>query len=507
MINQKRYVNIVSGVGAGVNVGERQLVMRVLTQNPALPPGIVAEFSNPESVGAYFTQQSEEFKRAQPYFGFISKVVKSPTMISFTRWVNTAIAPMVVGDALPKNLQTLAAVTAGTLKIMVGAAPTTISAINLSGSISLTDVASKLQVAIRAGATGQAQLTNATVTFNTNTNQFVLTGSVTGSGEMSLQPGDPNDLSVLLGWSTGGAVKVPGQDADEPDVAIAKSADLSNNFGSIVVATPATPLTEDQIVAIALWNHTQNNMYMYSLAVLPSAAANLEAKLIGYSGTALNLKADVSPDDYVEQSPCEILAATDYAMTNATQNYMYYQFPSRNVTVSTDTMADQMDAIRANYIGVTQSAGAQLAFYQRGALMGGGTAAVDMNVYANEMWLKSAITAKILTMFLALPAVPANDEGRALITGILQDVINTAKRNAVISSGKTLSVIQQQYVTRISGDPMAWRQIQNIGYWLNVVFSSYVNPNNHLTEWKASYTLMYSKDDQIRFVEGQDIMI
>ena len=123
------------------------------------------------------------------------------------------------------------------------------------------------------------------------------------------------------------------------------------------------------------------------------------------------------------------------------------------------------------------------------------------------MWLKSDIIAGILTMFLALPAVPANDQGRAIVLGVLQKSINKAKDNGTISSGKTISEIQQQYITRLSGDPLAWRQVQNIGFWVNVTFSSYVNSNTHLTEWKASYTLIYSKDDQIRFVDGQDIMI
>lgn len=505
MIDQKRYVNIVSGVGAGVNVGERQLILRILTQNSVLPPGIVAEFGDADSVGAYFTQASEEYKRALAYFSFISKNIKSPTLISFARWVSAAIAPMVVGDSTTKNLASFAAITTGALTFLVGVTSVPVTGIDLSASISLTDVASKLQTAIRLNA--NPQLTGATVTYNTNTNQFVFTGTVTGSGTVTLVPGGANDISALLGWSTGGAVNVPGQAADEPEDAVAKSADISNNFGSLVVATPSTPLTNDQIKAIADWNHSQNNMYMYSFATAMSNCATLFPLIDGDSGAAMNVKSPATPDDYVEQSPCEILAATDYTAANATQNYMYYQFANRNATVSDDNTANSMDSVRANYIGVTQSAGQQLAFYQRGLLMGSGQAAVDMNTYANEMWLKSAIVAQILTMFLNLPAVPANEIGRGIVMGALQGVINRALRNGVISSGKTLSTIQQQYVTRVSADPSAWRQIQNIGYWLNVTFQSYTNQQTNLLEWKASYMLIYSKDDQIRFVEGQDIMI
>jgi hypothetical protein len=506
MINQKRYVNIVSGVGAGVNVGARQLILRIMTQNPALSPGIVAEFPNADSVGNFFTMQSEEYKRALAYFSFISKSVKSPQLISFARWISTAIAPMVVGDALPKKLADFTPISAGTLDIKIGAAaPINIPAINLSTAVSLTDVASKVQTAIRLNVA--PQLANATVTYNTNTNQFVFTGSVTGSGTIIFVPGAANDISGMLGLSTAGSVQADGQAADTAAQAVAKSADISNNFGSFVFATPSTALTNQNIVDIAAWNHGQNNMYIYSLAALMADAAALSPLLIGYSGCSLNIKSTVTPDDFVEQSPCEILAATDYNSVNATQNYMYYQFGARHSTVNTDTLADQMDALRANYIGTTQSAGQNLSFYQRGLLMGDGTAAVDTNTYANEIWLKSDIAAGILTMFLALPAVPADDEGRAIVLGVLQKSINKGKDNGTISSGKAIDNIKQQYITRLSGDPLAWRQVQNIGFWVNVSFSSYVNSNTHLVEWKASYTLIYSKDDQIRFVEGQDIMI
>ena len=209
----------------------------------------------------------------------------------------------------------------------------------------------------------------------------------------------------------------------------------------------------------------------------------------------------------MEQSPAEILAATDYTQPAANQNYMYYSFANRNVTVTDDTTANTVDALRGNYIGVTQSAGQPLAFFQRGVLCGGSTAAVDMNTYANEMWLKSAIFAQLMSLFLNSPIVPADVDGQAAIIGVIQSQVDVARTNGVISKGKTLSVVQQQYIGQITGDVNAWRQVQNIGFWLNVTFASEVNPNSGLTEWYASYQLIYSKGDAIRSVEGSDILI
>lgn len=508
MISMSRYISIVSGVGAGAAVAQRQLILRLVTQNSVLPPGLVAQFANAASVGAYFGTQSEEYLRAQAYFKFVSKSITSPSLISFVRWVSTAIAPMIVGDTIAKLLAAFTAVTAGTLTINDGGTAVNVTAINLSAATSLTNVAALLQTALRAATDAGGQLATCSVSFNTNTNQFVLSGSNPGTGTLTASPtGLSTDISAALGWTTGGTILVPGQAAQTPDVAISNSAAISNNFGSFAYCTPATPLTNIQIEAIAAWTDSQNNQYMYSLATPLANLQTLFALISGYSGVAINILSTTQTNDYVEQSPCEILAATNYNKAGASQNYMYYQFPTRNVTVSDDNTANLVDAARGNYIGVTQEAGQSLAFYQRGVLCGGSTAAVDMNTFANEMWLKSSFSAQFMSLFLNVPEVPADDTGAAMLLGVMTPTITLAKTNGVISVGKTLTAVQQQLITSITGDSTAWRQVQTLGYWLSITFTEQTNPNSELEEWVANYQFVYSKSDAIRSVTGSDVMI
>jgi hypothetical protein len=506
VISQSRYIKIISGVGAGAVAAQRQLIMRVITQNATLPPGLVAEFANANAVGAYFGMQSEEYNRAVAYFSFISKAINSPPRISFARWVSTPLAPMIVGDTVPKSITSFTPITAGTLTIESAGVPLPIVDLDFSGDANLTAVAATLQTAIQA--TADPQLATATVTYNTNTDQFTLTGSTPGTGTLSaLATGLATDVSPLLGWTTGGTILVEGQAPDTAEVAVNNSAEISNNFGSFVFTTPVVPLTNAEIVKIAAWTDLQNNTFLYSL---PTTIQNLETlyELIkGYSGVAINLSATSQENDFIEQSPCEILAATDYATPNASQNYMFYQFPKRNITVSDDNTADTVDTVRGNYIGVTQSAGQQIAFYQRGVLCGGSQAAVDMNTFANEMWLKSAFTAQFMSLFLNVPEVPADPVGEAMLLGVMNQTITQAKINGVISAGKPINNVQQQYITQISGDPNAWRQVSTLGYWLNISFTSQTNPNSGLTEWVANYLFIYSKSDAIRMVVGRDVMI
>lgn len=505
MISQSRYINIISGVGAGAGVAQRQLTLRVITQNTLLPPGVVMEFSNSDAVGAYFGVNSEEAKRASAYFSFISKNVQSPQSISFSRWVSAAIAPMIIGDSEAKNLAALVAIVAGTLTVNNGVTAIPVTAINFTGAASLTAAAALLQTKLRA--TADPQLLTCNVTFNTNTNQFVLTGTITGAGSLTVTPTLlATDISQLIGWGTAGTVYANGQAADTAVDAVSKSKDISNNFGSFVFATPAVAMTNQNIADVAAWNAAETDLFMYSVPTFFSNLSALYALVKGFAGTALNILSQTMPNDYIEQSPCEILAATNYDNANATQNFMYYQFPNRNITITTDANADVADLSRANYIGVTQSAGQQLAFYQRGVLCGGSTAALDMNTYANEMWLKSDVTAKMFGLFLSVARVPANEVGAAMILAVLQQSITQAKDNGVMSSGKTLSVTQQQFITQLSGDENAWRQIASIGYWMSINFSSFTTPDQR-TEWQANYTLIYSKDDAIRVVNGSDVMI
>ena len=514
MISQSRFVNIVSGVGAGASVQVRSLSMRVITQNTLLPAGVIAQFSGTgmaAAVGSYFGTNSEEYARASAYAGFVSKSISAPSMISFARWVNAAIAPSVVGDTTTKNLTALTAVTAGTLTIL-SATTQQITAIDLASAANLTQVAALIQTAIRTST--DSQLSGATVTYNTNTNQFVLTGSVTGSGNLSIVlGGNPplgSDIAGLLGWGTTGAVNVPGQAAQSAVQAVEATTAISNNFGSFVFTSGlATALVAADYEAIASWNDTQNNTYLYSFAVTLANASAISADVIGFSGTCINLLSSTLPNDYVEQSPCEILAATNYnGTTNVSQNYMYYQFPKRNVTVSDDTTANTVDALRINYIGQTQVEGTSVAFYQRGVLCGNpATDAVDITQYTNEMWLKSSIISNIFTFFLAQPEVSADALGASQTSGIIQQSINQGITNGTIVAGKSLNIDQQVFITQQTNDANAWRQVQNIGYWYAVSFASQVNPNNQLIEWYASYILIYASNQGIRSVQGQDILM
>ncbi len=498
-ISFRKYVDITSGVGAGAVVRRRDLVLRAFSTNELIPTKSLIEFDDIESVLAYFGSTSEEYLRAAFYFSWISKNITRAKKIQFARWADVATNAQIFGTKAAKVLATFTAVTNGSLRLTIGATTQDVTGVDLSAATSLSNVAALFQAAIRL-ETG-AQFTSAVVEYDAIRGSFNFTSGATGAAAIAVGVvGTGTDLAPLLGWSGLGVILSDGAVAETITDVLDESAGASNNFGSFIFM-PTLDIAE--VEEAAIWNNTQNVLYMYCVPVVKASASAYYDALQGYQGVGATISE--TANEYPEMIPAMILAATDYTRRNSTQNYMFQIF---NVTPSvTDTTeSNTLDGYRANYYGVTQTAGQDLRFYQRGVLMGLPTNPVDMNVYANEQWLKDAVGASIMELLLALAKVSANARGRIQLLSQIQAVIAEALNNGTISIGKPFSNTQKVYISEITGDDEAWRQVQGIGYWLDCNMVSYVTEDDR-TEWKAVYTLVYSKDDVIRKVEGSHVLI
>lgn len=494
-ISIKKYVDITSGVGAGNVVRERELIGRIFTDNPRVPVDGIVELTSAADARSHFGVGSEEANRATFYFGFISKNIVAPKKLQFARVPLVAAAPRIYGARLAATLASFQAVTAGALSITAGANTAALTGLNFSAATSFANVASILQTAIRA-ASG-TQFATATVTYDPVTASFNFTGSVAEPAVISVAA---SSLGSLLGWGLG-AVLSPGTGAVDPVVAVDTSAEASNNFGSFLFIPD---LTEVQIVAVATANAARNVEFMYTVGVSDTNAASLAAALLNTAGVTLTFAPLAGEFD--EMAPMIVMAATDYTKRNAVQNYMFQQFSGLTPKVLTTVQSDQFDDLRVNYYGNTQTAGQQINFYQRGVMGGLATALVDQNIYANELWLKDAAAANIMSLLLSVGRVPANADGTGQVVAILQGVIDRALFNGVISVGKTLTVLQRLYVNEMTDDELAWHQVQDFGYWIECVIEQETTVDGRV-EYKAVYTLIYAKDDAIRKVEGTHVLI
>ncbi len=500
-ISIKRYVDIQSGVGASVTVAQRDLIGRLFTSNPKVPADAVIEFDTADDAALYFGGTSEEYKRAAFYFGFVSKSISSPRKLSFARWAKVADEAKIYGGRVTATVADFVALgAAGAITIDVGGQLATVTNADFTGDVSFADVAASLQTAIRLEA--GSQFTTATVTYDAGTASFIFASSEQEAAAISITVA--GNLAGPLGWTTAASpdpVFSPGVDLTPVPDALSESVNLSNNFGSFAFVDA---LTADEAAEASAWNAARNVEYIFAVRVADlAAAATLVADVSANSGTAVTLAPNAG--EYDELLPMAILAATNYDLRNTVQNYMF-QKATLTPKVFSNTDADSFDQLRVNYYGNTQTAGQQINFYQRGLLMGNDAAPLDMNTYANEIWLKDAAQSAVMGLLLALPRIPANAEGRGQVMAILQDPINRALNNGTISVGKPLTPVQKVFVGQVTGDPTAWHQVQTIGYWLDAVVEPFTGEGGN-TEFRIIYVLVYSKDDAVRKVEGQHVLI
>ena len=123
----------------------------------------------------------------------------------------------------------------------------------------------------------------------------------------------------------------------------------------------------------------------------------------------------------------------------------------------------------------------------------------------NELWLKDANTVSFLNYQLAVSKWPANEAGRAIGDGLVQQNIEIAKKNGTILQGKELTSTQKAYITSLTGDDQAWRSVYSEGNYLMSAIVPVTSNGNTVYEYQ--YTLIYSKGDSVRKVTGTHTLI
>lgn len=500
-ISIDRYVSIVSGVIGAQAVAQRELVGLRFTTDPRVPVDAIVTVNDAGDAADYFGASSDEAVFATQYFSYISPAPASQAdKLRFAAWADAARAPRIYGVEANTLLNQFTAISDGSINLTLGGTTQEVTGIDLTLAGSFAAVASAIQSAIQAVVAGGAQWTAATVTYDAIAGTFNLTGGATGNAQVSVAAAVAGtDLSQLLGWRNTGTIYSPGSAIQTQLQALQAAEQITDSFGSFSFES----MTTSDAVAVATYNASLNVKYMMLVPVAKADAQNYFAVLQNIQ--SVGVVVNNTSGEYKESLVMAIMAATDYDRRNATVNYMYRQGPF-TADVTTDAEADLLDSYRANYYGETASAGQKLAFFQRGFLMGGATAPLDMNVHANEQWLKAFLVARLLSLQLSLGKIPANNEGRGVIMAAVMEGVDQAKFNGTISVGKTLTVAQQIAVTQLTGDPDAWRDVQTNGFWLDVAIITQTGPSN-ITEYVAQYTLAYSKNDVVRKIEGSHNLV
>jgi hypothetical protein len=524
-IRFSKFIDITSVVGAAAQIPQRQWCARIFTTNPLVGPNAILQFpvDGGESVGAFFGTSSEEYARALAYESFVSPLGTAPVAIQFVRWVEANQPATIYGEAEVATLAALNAITAGALTLQFGATKVNLTGLDFAADATLAAVATTLQTALIAAAASapNGELTACSVTWNPTAQAFDFSANSTVTATELFNVVAPagvtptTDVAAALGWyeSQGALVN----DASLLETRVAgynRVYNSNNNFGEFCY-TDTSALTLSDATAVATANAALNVMAIFRVWVTPTTWSTWSAALIGIAGVGLEYE-DVSitgERQYLEMLPMAIHASINFNAVNGTLGFMFKQngiyTPSINDNPGT-VQSDTLDAARVNYYGVTQSAGAQVAFYQRGVLCGGATAPVDSTVFANEMWFKDMCGANLMNLQLSVGQIPANKRGQVMCDTTLAGQpatsqspasgIQLALANGTISANSTLTLAQQTYITQQTNDSTAWQQVQSTGYWFGSTITSAVS--NGVTNYTYNYTIIYRKDDVIKSIVG-----
>lgn len=490
-ISQTKYIDITSGVGGEADAYRRELIGRVISTNSKIPVNRVLEFNQAEA-DSYFGN-STEAKFAAKYFSFISKSGQQANKISFARYTGaTGVKPYIMSTISFSGVSAFTQINDGAFNLKIGSESAVIYGLDFSQITNFSDITTIINDAL-----GNSSLSDAEINFENGA--FVLTGGTVANISISVSaPESGDNVLPLLGFdNASNPVISDGGVAETPAECVARTTAISDNYGSFCFLSE---LTADEISSVAKWNSGKNVMFMYSVGVDSENYTSIQSAVNGENGTGLTYDAN---NAYAEFMPMALLATTAYNSGRpATKNFMYQMFDNETPSVNNDTLSNTLDGLKINYLGSTAQAGSSISFYQDGVLQGDIS---DMGVYCNEIWLKDAIKTEFMNLLTGLEQLPANDEGRGLARGCLQGVIDEALINGVIIAGKELTRVQQAYITTLTGDNDAWREIASLGYWLDVQIQQYVE--NSVVKYKVNYLLVYSKGDSIRKVEGTDILI
>lgn len=484
-ISQSKYINIVSSVGGGSSINQRELIGRVFTSNYLVPVNRVVEFGGGPTValkmiGEYFGLTSAEYDFADRYFDFKTAANTQPQKLSFARYVDSdAMATLIGGKGF--GLAELQAITAGTLNITVGETDVALTGINLSSATSYADVASLLTTEFDGAVD--------VCSYDAENGRFVIGCS---TANLSYATGT---VAEALKLTEGNAILSEASEAQTPVETVSASAEISNNFFSFCFLDT---LTSANIKAVADWTSAQNVKYMYSATVGTSDYTTIQTAVKDCDGVALTLD---THSEHQEFMPMCAFAAVDYNKPNSILDVFFKKFKA-TPTVNKDSAVAIYDPLRINYYGTTQQAGQAVSFYQNGVLQG---SIPSMTVYANEAWLKDSFITDVLNLRMGLDSLPANNTGISLVLSALMSTVNKALINGVVLAGKELDATQKAYITTITGDEDGWIAVQNAGYRLSAEVEKYEEYG--ITKYKISFLFVYSKGDTINYIDGRDILI
>lgn len=435
-----------------------------LDTNASVPIGSLVSFGDAASVAAYFGPSSVEASLATIYFNGFTGATQVPSALYFYQYNTAAVSGYMRGGSLAALTLTQLQALSGTITVSIDGTSHTSANINLASATSFTSAAALIQTGLQGGT----PTTTATVTWDAQLSEFVITSSTTGTTS-AVGYGTDTSLSPSLKFTSAtGAVLSPGAAANTPSGAMNEIVGLSQNWGSFMtVQDPDNGAAGGpQKLLFSAWVNGENGAYAYvawDTDAGPAAAAdpNCFAVLAAnakYVGVIPIWGVDATKAAFV----CGSIASINFTATNGRVDFAYLGQGGLTPDVTDLTTYDNLVANGYNCYCAVATRTTYFNFLQPGSMIG---VWEWIDPYIDQIYFNSEFQLDLLTLRTTIKFIPYTPYGYNLIRQAMGQTITDMGNFGAWTAGVTLSGSQIAEINAQAGINIAGT-LQNQGWYL-----------------------------------------
>lgn len=319
--------------------------------------------------------------------------------------------------------------------------------------------------------------TLAGVTFDSVSSAFKVISPTTGAASTAAYATGTIAADLKLTLVTGAILSQGAEAQDDPAAFMTNLVQVTNAFASFALCFNPDDVDENDVrFAFAEWTGLQNNRYAYEAAdsdesptVTDPATSSLGQRIKAAEISGVSVNWQLEPDDPLDYAnlaafACGIGASIDFTQTNGRVTFAFRSQSGMTVSVSDDTVYDNLLANGYNFYYVEANGEEEWRSYINGQISG---AFLWCDTYFNQIAMNGSFTSALRNLLQNAYSIPYNAAGRALIEGALLSPIEQFLNFGAFRAGVALSTSQIADVNNRAGKDVA-STLTNQGWYLDI---------------------------------------
>jgi hypothetical protein len=429
--------NVVSPAGSAVDMNGL-----MLTDNELVPVGKVSSYFSAAEVSALMGSESREFLAAQQYFNGYSNSSVFPGELLMSRIIESPVSGYLLSGSLKGvALETLKAITAGTITLSVDGTLIASASIDLSSATSFSNIAELVETGIGD--------TDVSVEWLPLANRFIIRSLTTGDTSAVL-------FAATGGLSTGlklteatGAVESKGS----AGVTLTDTMEgIINTNQDWVLFNSLVELDDTQKTELCAWTTGTKDRFGYvvhdttdegTITDNPSCFVQEVIVANGFEGVF-----PVYGSYIYSVAPLAYAASLDFARLNGRVSFKFRAFSGLAANVSDLATASALKSNGYNFYGSYGQNKTLSQYASSGAISG---RFVWIDSFINQVWINANLLGAFVNLFTNNQSYSFNQSGYSAVSAAVIDVASQAINFGAIQKGVVLDNSQIQIINSTVG--------------------------------------------------------